>query len=91
MEPDKIEPEKIVFPCDYPVKVVARATLGLRERLDAAFATHFGQFEPHRVSQRDSAQQNFVSYTYLMHVKNIEQLGALHAELQDTPDVVMVI
>ena len=28
-----MEPEKIIFPCDYPIKVVARASDDLRERI----------------------------------------------------------
>ena len=86
-----MEPEKIVFPCDYPVKVVARRSDELRARLDAAFTAQFGAFTADRVTQRDSAQQNFVSYTYLMFVRNVEQLSALHTELQQIDGVVMVI
>ena len=91
MAPDKIEPEKITFPCDYPVKVVARASDDLRERLDSVFAAHFGTFDAGRVSVRESAQANFVSFTYTMVVENVEQLKALHGALQEHPGVVMVI
>ena len=86
-----MEPEKIVFPCDYPIKVVARADDGLRARLDQVFAVHFGDFAGDRVTQRDSAQRNFVSFTYLMHVREVGQLGAVHAELQAIDGVVMVL
>jgi uncharacterized protein len=86
-----MEPEKITFPCDYPVKVVARASEDLRERLDRIFAQHFGPFEPHRVSVRESAQANFVSVTYLMLVQHVDQLGAVHQELQASDGVVMVL
>lgn len=86
-----MEPEKIVFPCDYPVKVVARASQDLRERLDGIFTRHFGEFEAHRVAVRESARANFVSITYTMLVQHVDQLGAVHGELQKITDVVMVL
>jgi len=91
MEPEKIEPEKITFPCDYPVKVVARASDDLRQQLDNVFAAHFGTFSAERVAVRESAQANFVSFTYTMVVDSVEQLKALHGTLQEHPAVVMVI
>jgi putative lipoic acid-binding regulatory protein len=30
-----MEPERITFPAEYPIKVIARAGAGLRERLEA--------------------------------------------------------
>ncbi|HEV7631605.1 MAG TPA: DUF493 domain-containing protein [Steroidobacteraceae bacterium] len=86
-----MEPEKILFPSDYPIKVVARRSDDLRARLDAVFTAQFGAFTADRVTQRDSAQQNFVSYTYLMLVSNVEQLRTLHVELQQTEGVMMVL
>lgn len=86
-----MEPEKIEFPCDYPVKVVARARQDLREQLDSVFTAHFGTFAPERVAMRESAQANFVSFTYTMLVQNVEQLKAVHGVLQEHPAVVMVI
>ena len=86
------DPTKIAFPCDdYPVKVVARASDDLRSRLDAVFARHFGAFDVGRVVERNSTRQNFVSYTYVMHVKEPSQLGALHVELMRETGVVMVL
>ena len=86
-----MEPEKISFPCDYPIKVVTRARAGQREQLDAIFAGHFGRFDSERVSVRESTQSNFVSYTYLMVAQGADQLSALHIELRETEGVVMVL
>ena len=84
-------PEQIQFPCDYPIKVVTRSAEGLRARIDAIFAEHFGPFEAHRVTVRESAQANFIAYTYLMVVENVGQLSALHGSLRATDGVVMVL
>ena len=86
-----MEPERISFPTEYPIKVIARAGEGLRQRLDALFSRHFGEFGAHRVSERSSAQSSFVSFTYLMEVQDAAQLGPLHEELRALDGVIMVL
>ena len=86
-----MEPEKIEFPCDYPIKVVARATDALRGQLDALFAQHFGPFEAERVAVRQSAQAAYVAHTYTMTVQHVDQLGRLHTDLKQVEGVVMVL
>jgi putative lipoic acid-binding regulatory protein len=86
-----MEPERITFPTDYPIKVVAKASDQLRMQVDAVFVRHFGEFPPHRVSERASAQSNFVALTYVMVVQTEAQLGALHAELKSLESIVMVL
>lgn len=83
---------RIEFPCDdYPIKVVVREGTDVRDRVAAVFVRHFGEFPRERVAERSSAQQNFVAFTYVMNVRDVEQLGALHAELKTHPDVMMVL
>lgn len=88
----EIEKPMILFPCEsYPIKVVARAEHGLRDRLDAVFVRFFGQFPSHRVHERQSAQATFVAFTYEMTVSDISQLSELHEELKRDAGVVMVL
>jgi hypothetical protein len=86
-----MEPERITFPADYPIKVVARASDDLRSRMDAVFARHFGDFDAGRVSERASAQSNFTALTYLMWVEAEAQLGALHGDLRAEDGVMLVL
>jgi hypothetical protein len=86
-----MEPERITFPTEYPIKVVARAAPDLRARLDAIFISHFGEFEANRVTERASGQSNFVALTYAMVVQGEDQLKALNAQLQATEGVVLVL
>lgn len=86
-----MEPERITFPADYPIKVVARASGDLRSRVDAVFARHFGDFDASRVAERASAQSNFVALTYLMWVQAEAQLGALHSDLRVEDGVMLVL
>ncbi len=61
-----MEPEKITFPADYPIKVVARSELKLRAEIDAIFERHFGALPPGAPAERPSAQGNFMALTYVM-------------------------
>ena len=87
----KMEPERITFPAEYPIKVIARANEGLRQRLDEIFTRHFGEISQQQVAERPSAQNSFVAFTYLIVVQAESQLGPLHAELQRVDGVIMVL
>jgi putative lipoic acid-binding regulatory protein len=86
-----MEPERISFPVEYPIKVVARAAPELRALVDAAFARHFGTLAPGKVSERASSHSNFVALTYVPVVQNEAQLHALHIDLKLLDGVVMVL
>ncbi len=86
-----MEPERISFPVEYPIKVVARVAPGLRAQVDAAFSRHFGAVATENVSERPSANSNFVALTYVPVVQSEVQLQALHADLKLVEGVVMVL
>ncbi len=85
------EQSPLVFPTDYPIKVVGRQEPALRARIDAVFHKHVADLEPHRISERSSGQGNFVSITYVIVARSREQVVALVEELAATSGVVMVI
>jgi putative lipoic acid-binding regulatory protein len=86
-----MEPERIEFPTDYPIKVVFRSQPALREQIDAIFSRHFGLQVREGVGERASAQGNFLSLTYLPRVENEAQLRALHEDLKAVDGVMMVL
>ena len=53
-----------------------------------AISAHFA---PTSVTERASAQSNFVALTYLVVVQAEAQLGPLHADLQALDGVMMVL
>jgi uncharacterized protein len=84
-------PERLVFPCDYPIKVMVRAEPGVRERVDAIVEQHAGPLEPRAVSERSSAQNRFIGITYVIHARSEEQIAALFGALKVCPAVLMVL
>jgi putative lipoic acid-binding regulatory protein len=85
------ESDVLVFPTDYPIKVVGRQEPGLRMRVDEVVLRHVPDLAAQRVSERASGQGNFVSITYMIVARSREQVVALVTELSATEGVMMVI
>ena len=81
----------LIFPTDYPIKVVGRREPSLRPRVDAVLRRHAPDLTEDRIRERESGQGNFVSVTYTIVARSREQVIALVEELAATEGVVMVI
>jgi putative lipoic acid-binding regulatory protein len=86
-----VDESPLVFPTDYPIKVVGRSEASLRSRIDAVFHAHVADLTAERISERASGQGNFTSITYNIVARSREQVTALVHELTRTPGVLMVI
>ena len=69
------DPPKIVFPCEYPIKVLGRAGAA---------------FQP-AVLVKDSRNGTFQSITVTIEAQSEEQLRLIHQDLMDTGLVSMVL
>jgi hypothetical protein len=85
------EPPRIVFPVEYPIKVVARNVPALRAALDAVFVRIAGETSLAGASERLSAEGRFISVTYVIEAQNEEHISQLFAALRELPDVMMVL
>ena len=84
-------PQKLQFPCDYPIKVMVRIQAGVREAVAAVFERHAGPGSGARYTERPSAQANFAGLTYVIRASGPEQIEALFLELQRIPGVLLVL
>jgi putative lipoic acid-binding regulatory protein len=84
-------PERLRFPCDYPVKVMVRADPGVRSRIDEIFEQHAGPIESSAVTQRSSAQNRFIGITYVIRATSEQQIAALFEALKLCPQVLLVL
>jgi putative lipoic acid-binding regulatory protein len=84
-------PKLLQFPCEYPIKVVVRGRSDVRREIDPMMVRHAGTGALERVSERASAQANFLSITYLIVAHSEAQIAALFAELKTHSAVVMVL
>jgi putative lipoic acid-binding regulatory protein len=81
----------LTFPCDYPIKVMARDEPGLRAQLDEIVRRHAADLDETRISERPSAQKHFVGVTYIIRAHNADQIAALFADLKTVPSVLLVL
>lgn len=84
-------PERVSFPCDYPIKVMVRVEDGVRSRVDAILERHAGPVDLAAVTERPSAQGNFLGITYVIHATSQEQIAQLFAALKLCPQVMLVL
>jgi uncharacterized protein len=83
--------DTLKFPTDYPLKVVGRPTDDFRPRIDAIVLKHAPQLPPERVSERLSANGNFLSISYLLPAESREQVEALIADLRNCDGVLLLL
>jgi putative lipoic acid-binding regulatory protein len=85
------EPPRIEFPCDYPIKVLARSSEDLHEVILTVFEQHAPGFDRASVSARASSKGTFTAITVTITATGPDQLEALHQDLLGTGRVQMVI
>jgi len=72
------------FPCDYPVKVMGKASPDFRARMLQVIALHSGALDSARITERPSRDGTYLSLTYLVRAESREQLDRLYRELHAT-------
>lgn len=81
----------IEFPCDYPIKVIGRASDDFDARIIAIINKHQDKpFDGH-LTHRASKESNYISYTLTIRATSPEQLQSLFEDLKKDEDVMMVL
>ena len=84
-------PAGLEFPGDYPVKVLGRPSSEWRARVHAIVLRHAPDTGAERVSERLSANGNFLAVSYRLNARSREQIEALVAELKACDGVLMLL
>ncbi len=87
----EVDPPKIEFPCDYPIKVLGRQSDDFHGVVMEVFERHAPGFDRETITIRDSAKGTFCAITITITATGKEQLEALHQDLLATGAVQMVI
>lgn len=86
-----MQPPRIEFPCDYPIKVLGEASAGFEDMVVQIMHKHDPEFDPASVTQSSSRNGNYVSIRVIIRATGEAQLQALFAELKQTGRVKMVL
>lgn len=85
------ETPKIVFPCDYPIKVMGVAGQDLHGVVREVMLRHAPGFDEACITIRDSAQGTYQSLTVTITATGTDQLQAIFTDLKASSCVKMVL
>ncbi len=83
--------ELLVFPADYPIKVVGRPSDEFRARVHATVLRHVPSLDTDLITERLSENGNFLSISYPLRVDSREQVEALVADLKACDGVLVIL
>jgi putative lipoic acid-binding regulatory protein len=69
------------FPCEFPIKVMGRSGINLRDLVIEIVSRHAGQFSPRAITARTSRNGNYVSVTAVVPATSQRQLDDIYREL----------
>lgn len=84
-------PSLLVFPTDFPVKIMGRAVEGFAEAIIAIVHEHAPDFDAATLERRTSKDGNYLSVTATIRATSREQLDALYRALTGHPLVKVVL
>ena len=82
---------KIVFPCDYPIRVLGDAADDYLAVVAEVVSRHAPEFDPACMTVKNSSKSRFMSVTLTIRATGESQLKALFEDLKATGRVKMVI
>jgi len=85
-----MEPPRIEFPCDYPIKVIGDVHENGIAEIVTVVRRHAPEVTPDQISTRDSKQGNYCSVRVTIVATGEEQLRTLHEDLLALPNVRLV-
>ena len=85
------EPNLIDYPLDFPIKIMGKNEPGFTQTVVEIVRHHAPDFDDSTMSLRKSKKNNYLSVTCVIRAVSREQLDALYVELNDHPNVVMVL
>ena len=89
--PPAREDTLLVFPTDFPVKIMGQASDDFRSLVMGIVTRHFGTLEPHRIEERPSANGKYLSITVTVLATSKAQLDALYMELTSCSQVLVAL
>lgn len=81
----------IVYPTDFPVKVMGKTQAGFAQSILDIVKRHAPDFDETTVGMRPSREGKYLSLTFVIRATSREQLDALYGELSEHPMVNMAL
>ncbi len=82
---------QIVFPCEYPIKVVGDVRAEFHAEVCEVVTRHDPTMTTDRISQKTSRKGNFVSISFMLIAESEKQLSDLFEDLKQIESVRLVL
>lgn len=89
--PDTTPPSLIVYPCEFPIKIMGSMQDGFADAIVALVTRFDPQFSADHLDMRPSTKGNYLSLTATVHATSREQLDDLYRALSSHPMVKVVL
>lgn len=83
--------ELLTFPCDFPVKIMGKATADFEKHVKDIIYQHAPNIDPAAITIRPSAGGNYLAITAIIPAQSKAQLDALYIDLSSCKDVIMAL
>ena len=87
----QVDPPKIEFPCDYPIKVMGDSGDHLYQHVITVMERHAPGFDQTQITIRDSSKGRYQAITVNITATGKPQLEAIFADLKASTAVKMVL
>ena len=85
------EPGLLVFPVEFPIKVMGRQNSEVKTLARRIIEKHAGVLQEDQVRERPSSASNFLALTFVIEAKSQAQLDAIYGELTACEAVLMAL
>jgi putative lipoic acid-binding regulatory protein len=89
--PDEVPPSPLVFPTDFPIKIMGLNTLEFEPQIVAIVRAHAPDLDDTLVEVRQSSAGKYLSLTVTVRAQSRVQLDAIYMELTRHPLVKVVL
>ena len=79
------------FPCDFPIKIMGKASDEFRSLALGIVAQHFGEIQPERVEERPSKGGRYLSITCTVRAESKAQIDACYTDLTACQQVLVAL
>lgn len=79
------------FPCDFPIKIMGKASDEFRSLALGIVARHFGEIRPERVEERPSRGGRYLSITCTVRADNKAQIDDCYMDLTACQQVLVAL
>jgi len=85
------EESLLTFPCEFPVKIMGRASENFEADVVAIVRKHAPDLSAAAISNRPSGKGNYIAITVTVNATSKEQLDNIYLELNGHESVVMTL